>query len=133
MPTLAICARFKRRGEFVHKCLHSDIGISNEEWESACRASFALRDTTGKNFFGEAIREKLDRAAAPVDSCELENATAANNALIQLLWEHIEFARLDSGGSNFTGGGESETLCFGILQLVNSCRERLKKVTEVAS
>jgi len=64
---------------------------------------------------------------------ELENATAANNALMQLLVENMDFQRRDSSASSFAGGEGSESLCFGIFQLVRFCRERLAKALEVAS
>lgn len=63
---------------------------------------------------------------------ELENAAAANNALMQLLVENMEFRRKDSGASSFEGGGESEKLCYGVFQLAQQCQERLTKSMGVA-
>jgi len=52
---------------------------------------------------------------------------------MQLLVENIEFQGRDSGASSFAGGKESESLRYGIFQLVASCRKRLAKAMEVAS
>jgi len=123
MPTLAICARFKRRGKFVHKRLLSDIGISNEEWERACRANLALRNSTGKNFFAEAIRKNLN---APKDDgiTELEQATAQSNALTQLLAD--KFDHLANRSGTPFDGDSANALVFGIGELARITQQRLE-------
>lgn len=74
-------------------------------------------------FNAEAVNKKM----------ELINAIHANNALMQLICENMEFQRRDSGASSFSDCEGSESLCFGIFELVRGCRERLNKAIEVAS
>lgn len=127
-PNAACLAIFNREDGAMFRIL-----ISEKEFDDLWRQSIQPGALTLPEFIAAAIREKVERDAAPLDSLELENATAANNALMQLLVENMEFCRQDSGASSFAGGGESGTLCFGVFQLVDQCRTRLKKAMEGAS
>lgn len=115
------------------------IPLGEDEFYELWRRSIKPGALPLPDFIAAAIREKVAREAAPrFDKVELENATAANNALMQLLCENMEFQRTNSGASSFSGDGEAGTLCFGIFQLVQACRERLAAATahtkpEVAS
>lgn len=81
--------------------------------------------------FSKMLARGLAEMTKPVDSCALENAVAANNALAQLLAENMEFRRVNSGSSSFDGMDVSATLCFGILQLVQLCRDRLNQAANL--
>jgi hypothetical protein len=87
----------------------------------------------GDAAFSKLLKVGYEAMVASFPGRELENATAANNALLQLLCEQIEYQRQNSRGSSFSGGEESETLCFGLLKLVESSRERLTRAMEVAA
>jgi len=63
---------------------------------------------------------------------ELQNAVAANNALLQLLAEHIELAHMEDGPGSLRGIGSGPFL-IGISQLLAMCRQRLNRATEVES
>ncbi len=63
---------------------------------------------------------------------ELENAVATNNALLQLLAEHIELAHMEDGPGSLRGIGRDPFL-LGVSQLMEMCRKRLNRATEVES
>ena len=87
----------------------------------------------GDAAFSELLKVGYEAMVAAFPNCELENATAAHNALLQLLCENMEFRRVSPGVSSFEGGNGSGTLCHGVFKLVESCRDRLAKAMEVAS
>lgn len=111
------------------KTVYGEIDIPTDIFKAMQKKAKAAGDPA----FNDLLARGLAEMTKPVDSCELENSTSANNALMQLLVENIEFQRRDSNSSAFSAGPGSETLCFGIFQLVSICRERLAKAMEVAS
>ena len=131
MPKLAICARFKRRGKFVHTILHSDIGISTEEWVSACRANRVLRDSAGKNFFAEAIREILYRKDSNIKNAaeEMNQAVVQSDVLLELIENHLDY-REHRSGEDFSGE-RADRFNFGLALLAQSTRTRLAEAVEV--
>jgi hypothetical protein len=105
-----------------------EVDISPENFDTLKRNSIKAGDYV---YRGEPVPDKLLKIGLKAmqnafPACELENATAANNALLELLAEHMELERHDSGVSAFTGT-KAGPLCFGILQLVDMCRDRLNK------
>ena len=76
--------------------------------------------------FNKALKNALEMMIEN-DFCELENATAQSNALLQLLAEHMELDRMDTGISSFTNGKESGPLTYGIFQLISRSQDRLTK------
>ncbi len=109
---------------------HCENIMSPDQFDALMEKGRGAGDLTCRAILDKAIQTLL----TPSDSFELENATAANNALMQLLCENIEFQRLPGQTSAFgCDGTEAATLCFGISQLVQSCRGRLDKALEVAS
>jgi len=112
-----------------------EIDISREAFGTLKANSKRAGDYTyrGEPIYTNLLNIGLEAMLNAFPPAELENATNANNALMQLLVENIEFQGRDSGASSFAGGKESESLRYGIFQLVASCRKRLAKAMEVAS
>ena len=113
-----------------HEITHCEEIMSPEQFSALMEKSLARGDSTGKAILQAAIR----MMTAAADSCALENAVAANNAFMQLLAEHMELERHESGVSSFTGiEPEVGALCFGVFQLMQICRAKLNEAAEVAS
>jgi hypothetical protein len=116
------------RGDREMRC--GEIDIPTEIFQAMQKKANAADDTA----FTELLARGLAEMTKPEDSCALENAVAANNALVQLLAEHMELERHDSGVSSFTGlEPEASTLCFGVFQLMQICRANLNAAAEVAA
>jgi hypothetical protein len=80
--------------------------------------------------FTELLNRGLAEMTKPVDPCALENAVAANSALMELLFDHMQLEGCSGQTSGFGGTGpESGTLLNGVLHLVWMCRERLNKAS----
>ena len=110
-------------GDREQRC--GEIEIPNDVFEAMQEKANAADDAA----FDALLKRGLAEMAKPVEFCALENAVAANNALVQLLAEHIELERHDSGISSFSGT-DSGPMTFGLFQLMNICRERLNAASK---
>jgi hypothetical protein len=111
-----------------------EIDLSLETLAALKRNSLKAGDYAyrGEPVFTNLLTMGLKAMVNAFPPCELEDSVAANNALLQLVAEHMELNRTDSGVSSFTGQG-SGPLCFGVFKLMEMCRERLNLAAGVAS
>lgn len=122
MPTLAICARFTRRGKVHNECLIPDIEISAEEWERACLKNLNMRERKAGSFFAHAIREGLagPRGIGTLD--ELHAAKRQALTLMQLMAES-EALHLVEGDLN---DRKRDSFNAGVRDLVYQSEVRLE-------
>lgn len=108
------------------------IPLSEIEFEGIWKMSIRHGALPLEEFIAEAIREKVEREAVSaghsVDFLALENAAAANSALMELLFDHMQLEGAAGQSSSFGGRSrESGTLLLGVSRLINMCRENLNK------